>query len=61
VLIKMAHAGDFHLDEDHYFGDAAQCQEWVVADAIHYHVDLFFVNGDLTTYKATIKERKNWG
>ncbi len=58
--IKLAHAGDFHLDEDHYFGDTAQCLEWFVADAIDCRVDLFCVDGDLTTYKATIRERNLW-
>ena len=58
--IKIGHAGDFHLDEDHYFGDTAECLEWFVADAIHSRVDLFCVDGDLTTYKATIKERNLW-
>ena len=58
--IKVAHAGDFHLDEDHYFGDTAQCLEWFVADAIDCRVDLFCIDGDLTTYKATIKERNLW-
>jgi|SRR5271157_3010260 len=58
--IRFCHAGDFHLDEDHYFADTAQCLEWVVADAIRASVDFFVVNGDLTTYKATIKERNFW-
>lgn len=58
--IKIAHAGDFHLNEDRYFGDTAQCLEWFVADAICSRVDLFGVDGDLTTYKATIKERNLW-
>jgi len=57
MLLRFAHAGDFHLDEDHYFADTAQCLEWFVADAIRASVDLFVINGDLTTYKATIKER----
>ena len=57
---KLAHAGDFHLDEDHYFGDTAQCLEWFVEDAIRSGVNLFCINGDLTTYKATIKERNFW-
>ena len=57
---KLAHAGDFHLDEDHYFGDTAQCLEWFVEDAIRSGVHLFCINGDLTTYKATIKERNLW-
>ena len=58
--LRFAHAGDFHLDEDRYFGDTAQCLEWFVADAIHAGVDFFVVNGDLTTYKATIEERNFW-
>ena len=57
---KLAHAGDFHLDEDHYFSDTAQCLEWFVEDAIRSDVNLFCINGDLTTYKATIKERNFW-
>jgi hypothetical protein len=52
-----AHTGDVHIDEDHYFGDTAQCLEWFVADASGQKVDLFVINGDLTTFKATIKER----
>jgi len=48
------------LEEDHYFGDTAQCLEWFVADAVQSHANLFVVNGDLTTYKATIKERNVW-
>ena len=32
--LRFAHAGDFHLDEDRYFADIAQCLEWFVADAI---------------------------
>ena len=55
-----AQTGDVHLDEDHYFGDTAQCLEWFVADSIGHNVDLFVINGDLTTYKATIKERNLW-
>jgi DNA repair exonuclease SbcCD nuclease subunit len=58
--IRFCHAGDFHLDEDRYFADTAQCLEWFVADAIRSNVDLFVINGDLTTYKATIKERNTW-
>jgi exonuclease SbcD len=58
--IRFAHAGDFHLDEDHYFADTAHCLEWFVADAIRASVDLFVINGDLTTYKQTIKERNLW-
>ena len=55
-----AHLGDVHLEEDRYFADTAQCLEWFVADAIQAHTNLFVVNGDLTTYKATIKERNVW-
>jgi DNA repair exonuclease SbcCD nuclease subunit len=58
--LRFCHAGDFHLDEDRYFADTAQCLEWFAADAIRASVDLFVVNGDLTTYKATIKERNLW-
>ena len=58
--LRFCHAGDFHLDEDRYFADTAQCLEWFVADAIRASVDLFVINGDLTTYKATIKERNLW-
>ncbi len=57
---RFAHAGDFHLDEDRYFADTAQCLEWFVADAIQSSVDFFVINGDLTTYKATIEERNFW-
>ena len=55
-----AHLGDIHLEEDHYFADTAQCLEWFVADSVQSHSNLFVVNGDLTTYKATIKERNVW-
>jgi DNA repair exonuclease SbcCD nuclease subunit len=58
--LRFAHAGDFHLDEDRYFADTAQCLEWFVADAIQASIDLFVINGDLTTYKATIMERNFW-
>ena len=58
--LRFSHAGDFHLDEDRYFADTAQCLEWFVADAIQANVDVFVINGDLTTYKATIKERNTW-
>jgi DNA repair exonuclease SbcCD nuclease subunit len=34
--------------------------EWFVGDALQAGVDLFVINGDLTTYKATIKERNTW-
>jgi len=55
-----AQTGDVHIDEEHYFGDTARCLEWFVADAIGSNVNLFVINGDLTTYKATIKERNLW-
>jgi DNA repair exonuclease SbcCD nuclease subunit len=58
--LRFCHAGDFHLDDDRYFADTAQCLEWFVADAIRSNVDFFVINGDLTTYKATIKERNLW-
>jgi len=60
MSLVCAHLGDIHLEEDHYFADTAQCLEWFVADAIKAHTNLFVVNGDLTTYKATIKERNVW-
>jgi hypothetical protein len=60
MLLRFAHAGDFHLDEDRYFADATQCLDWFIADAIRASVDPFVINGDLTTYKATIKERNLW-
>lgn len=60
MRLLLGHAGDFHLDEDHYFADTAQCLEWFVTDAIRASVDFFVINGDLTTYKATIKERNVW-
>ena len=60
MSLVCAHLGDIHLEEDRYFADTAQCLEWFVADAIQAHTNLFVVNGDLTTYKATIKERNLW-
>jgi DNA repair exonuclease SbcCD nuclease subunit len=58
--MKISHCGDIHVEEDRYFGDTAQCLEWFVEDAIHANTDLFVVDGDLTTYKQTIKERNLW-
>ena len=58
--LRIAQTGDLHLEEDRYFADTAQCLEWFVADAIRRNTNLFVVNGDLTTYKATIKERNVW-
>jgi DNA repair exonuclease SbcCD nuclease subunit len=59
-MMKISHSGDVHLEEDRYFGDTAQCLEWYVADSLRANTDLFVVDGDLTTYKATIKERNLW-
>ena len=60
AFLRMAHVGDVHLEEDHYFGDTAQCLDWFVADAIRSNPGLFVINGDLTTYKQTIQERNLW-
>ena len=60
MSFRVGHCGDIHLEEDHYFGDTAQCLEWFVYDGIRQNVDLFVIDGDLTTYKATIKERNLW-
>jgi DNA repair exonuclease SbcCD nuclease subunit len=60
MSLKVSHTGDVHLEEDHYFADTAQCLEWFVADSISAGTNLFVINGDLTTYKATIKERNFW-
>jgi DNA repair exonuclease SbcCD nuclease subunit len=60
MSFKLAHAGDFHLDEDRYFADTAQCIEWFVEDGVRQAIHLFVLNGDLTTYKQTIRERKFW-
>jgi DNA repair exonuclease SbcCD nuclease subunit len=58
--MKVSHSGDIHVEEDRYFRDTAQCLEWFVEDSIRTNTDLFVVDGDLTTYKATIKERNLW-
>jgi DNA repair exonuclease SbcCD nuclease subunit len=58
--MKISHCGDIHVEEDRYFGDTAQCLEWFAEDSIRVNTDLFVVDGDLTTYKATIKERNLW-
>jgi hypothetical protein len=55
--VRVAHTGDVHLEEDRYFEDTAECLEWFVSDGIRAAVHLFVINGDLTTYKTTIKER----
>jgi DNA repair exonuclease SbcCD nuclease subunit len=57
---RVSHSGDIHLEEDRYFGDTAQCVEWFVEDSIRQETNLFVLDGDLTTYKQTIKERKFW-
>ena len=58
--MKVSHCGDLHVEEDRYFADTAQCLEWFVEDSIRANTDLFVVDGDLTTYKQTIKERNLW-
>ena len=58
--MKISHCGDIHIEEDRYFGDTAQCLEWFVEDSIHANTNLVVVDGDLTTYKQTIKERNLW-
>ena len=50
--LRFTHAGDFHLDEDRYFADTAQCLEWFVADAIRANVDFFVINGDLNNLQG---------
>jgi exonuclease SbcD len=60
MKMKISHCGDIHVEEDRYFGDTAQCLEWFVEDSIHANTNLFVVDGDLTTYKQTIKERNLW-
>lgn len=57
---RVAHTGDIHVEEDRYFRDTAECVEWYVGDAVRAKVNLFVVDGDLTTYKQTIEERKFW-
>jgi DNA repair exonuclease SbcCD nuclease subunit len=58
--MKISHCGDIHLEDDRYFDDTAQCLEWFVEDSIRANTNVFVVDGDLTTYKATIKERNLW-
>jgi metallophosphoesterase superfamily enzyme len=60
MTLRVNHCGDVHLEEDQYFSDTAQCLEWFVYDGIRQKTDLFVIDGDLTTYKATIKERNFW-
>ena len=59
-FLRTAPVGDVHLEENHYFCDTAQCLDWFVADGIRSNADFFVINGDLTTYKQTIKERNLW-
>ena len=49
MSFRVGHCGDIHLDEDRYFGDTAQCLEWFVYDGIRENVNLFVIDGDLTT------------
>jgi exonuclease SbcD len=60
MTMRISHCGDVHLEEDRYFEDTAQCLEWFVEDSIRAKTNAFVVDGDLTTYKATIKERNLW-
>ena len=60
MSFKFSHSGDFHLEEDRYFDDTARCIEWFIEDGIQQGTNLFVLNGDLTTYKQTIRERKFW-
>jgi DNA repair exonuclease SbcCD nuclease subunit len=58
--VRVAITGDVHLEEERFFLDTKLCLEWFVQDGIDQGVSLFVVNGDLTTYKATIRERNLW-
>lgn len=60
MRFKLCHSGDFHLEEDRYFDDTAHCIEWFIEEGIQSGTNLFVLNGDLTTYKQTIRERKFW-
>lgn len=60
MSFTFIHSGDFHLEEDHYFSDTARCINWLIDDGIERQTQLFVLNGDLTTYKQTIQERKFW-
>ena len=48
------------MEQDNHFEDTAQCVEWFIEDAVRSKVNLFALDGDLTTYKQTIEERKFW-
>lgn len=60
MAFRVSHGGDFHIEEDHYFADTAHCVDWFVTDSVQQGTNLFVLDGDLTTYKQTIKERKFW-
>jgi DNA repair exonuclease SbcCD nuclease subunit len=60
MRFRFSHAGDFHIEDDRYFGDTAHCIDWFVEDGIQQGTNLFVLNGDLTSYKQTIRERKFW-
>ncbi len=60
MSFTFIHSGDFHIEEDHYFSDTARCINWLIDDGIEHQTQLFVLNGDLTTYKQTIQERKFW-
>jgi DNA repair exonuclease SbcCD nuclease subunit len=60
MSLRVNHCGDVHLEEDRYFVDTVRCLEWFVCDGIRQNTNLFVINGDLTTYMATIKERNIW-
>ena len=47
--MKISPCGDFHLEENRYFEDTAQCLEWFVEDSVRADTNLFVVGGDLTT------------
>lgn len=44
----FSHSGDFHLEEDRYLGDTAQCIEWFIEDSFRNGTTLFVLIGDLT-------------
>lgn len=60
MSFTFIHSGDFHVEEDHYFSDTARCVNWLIDDGIEHQTQLFVLNGDLTTYKQTIQERRFW-
>jgi DNA repair exonuclease SbcCD nuclease subunit len=60
MSLIFSQTGDLHLEEDHYFSDTARCINWLIDDSIEYQTQLFVLNGDLTTYKQTIQERRFW-